>query len=178
MGFRDRLARFCPYTTLKEEASTSESPLMRRIGGRKVAFIYLVLAVGLATPIAYSFFLQPQAKLVTLSDLKVRIVTDKNEYNVNETIRAALYVYNNNPYPVRLEPIREIYISGNSVSESEKISTICYLDYSAQYQYIFIEASSSLVLYKQEFLTRIPGEFMINMLGASTTVNVIGRLGA
>jgi len=187
MGFRDRLERFCPYTTLKKEASASENPLAQRIRGRKTAFIYLVLAIGLITPIAYSFFSEPQTKLVTLSDLEVRVVTDKKEYRVNETIKAVLYVCNNNSYPVRIEPIREIYISGNifssflvgdSVSEPDKIAGILFLDYPAQFQYISIAANSSQVIHEQKFVARLPGEFLINMLGASTTVNVIDHPGA
>jgi hypothetical protein len=182
MGFRDRLARFCPYTTLKKESSASESPLMQRIRGRKTAFIYLVLAIGLITPIAYSFFSEPQAKLVTLSDLEVRVVTDKKEYRVNETIKAALYVCNNNSYTVSLEPIREIYISGNIVSQifvegNERISGILLLDYPATFQYISIAANSSQVIHEQEFIARFPGEFLININGASTTVNVIDHSG-
>jgi len=177
MGFRDRLARFCPYTTLRKEASASESPLMRRIGGRKVAFIYLVLAVGLVTPIVYSFFLTPQAKLVTLSDLEVKVVTDKKEYHANETIRAALVVFNNNPYPVRLEPIREMYISGNTVSEPDKIVGILHLDYSASFQYISIATNSSHVIHEEKFVARLPGEFRIIMVEVSATVNVIDHLG-
>jgi len=182
MGFRDRLARFCPYTTLKEEAS-AENPLTQRIRGRKTAFIYLVLAIGLIIPIAYSFFSEPQAKFVTLSDLEVRVVTDKKEYRVNETIKASLYVCNNNSYPVSLEPIRKIYISGNIVSqiivsELDKITGILLLDYPATFQYISIAANSSQVIHEHEFVARLPGEFLINMLGASTTVNVIDHPGA
>jgi hypothetical protein len=178
MSFGDRLVRFCPYTTLKEESSASENPLAQRIRGHKTAFIYLVLAIGLMTPIAYSFFSEPQAKFVTLSDLEVRVVTDKKEYRVNETIKAALYVCNNNSYPVSLEPIREIYISGNIVSqiivfELDKIAGILLLDYPATFQYISIAANSSQVIHEHEFVARLPGEFLINMLGASTTVNVI-----
>ena len=183
MGFRDRLERFCPYTTLKKEASASENPLAQRIRGRKTAFIYLVLAIGLITPIAYSFFSEPQTKLVTLSDLEIKVVTDKKEYRVNETIKAALYVCNNNSYPVSLEPIREIYISGNIVSqiivsELDKITGILLLDYPATFQYISIAANSSQVIHEQKFVARLPGEFLINMLGASTTVNVTGYPGA
>jgi len=178
MGLRDRPVRFCPYTTLRKETSASESPLMRRIGGRKVALIYLLLAVSLAAPIAYSFFQTPQAKLVTLSDLDVRVVTDGKQYHVNETIRAALVVFNDNPYPVWLEPIREMYISGNTISEPDKISSILYLDYPSSFQYISIAANSSQVIHEERFVTRLPGEFRINILGASTVVNVVNSLGA
>jgi len=172
------LVRFCPYTTLKEQASTPANPLTQRIRDRKTLFIYLVLATIVLTPVVYGFFSEPQAKLVTLSDLDVRIVTDKKEYYVNDTIRASLCVYNNNPYPVSLEPIRHIYVSGNIVSDPEKISEMLFLDYPAQYQYISIKANSSQVLHEEEFVARMPAEFMINMNGARTMVKVILNQGA
>ena len=177
------LVRFCPYTTLKEQASTPANPLTQRIRDRKTLFIYLVLATIVLTPVVYGFFSEPQAKLVTLSDLDIRVVTDKEQYCVNDTIRAALYVYNNNPYPVRLEPIKHIYISGNIVSDNitfgdEKIVGMLYLDYPGSLQYLSIAANSSLVLYEHDFGARLPGEYRIIILGASTTVNVIPNQGA
>lgn len=181
MGLRDRLTRFCPYTTLKKQDSASTNPLTQRIREHKTAFLYLVLAIGFITPIAYNFFSEPQAKLVALSDLEVRVVTDKKEYRVNETIKAALYVCNNNSYPVSLAPIREIYISGNIsqifLSGNERISGLFLLDYPASIQYISIAANSSQVIHEQDFVARFPGEFFINMLGASTTVKVIDHSG-
>lgn len=178
MGLRDKLTRFCPSTTLKKQASASMNPLAQLFRERKTVLIYLALTAVLITPMAYSLFSEPQTKLVTLSDLEVRVVTDKKEYHVNETIRAALYVYNNNPYPVRLEPIREIYISGNIVSEPYKIAGILLLDYPATFQYISIAVNSSQVIHEHEFIARLTGEFLINILGASTTVNVICHQGA
>lgn len=181
MGFRDRLARFCPYTTLKKQDSASTNPLTQRIREHKTAFLYLVLAIGFITPIAYNFFSEPQAKLVTLSDLEVRVVTDKKEYRVNETIKAALYVCNNNSYPVSIAPIREIIISSNIyqifVEGNERISGILFLDYPASIQYISIAANSSQVIHEQDFVARFPGEFFINMLGASTKIKVIDHSG-
>jgi hypothetical protein len=64
------------------------------------------------------------------------------------------------------------------VSELDKITGILLLDYPATFQYISIAANSSQVIHEQEFVARLPGEFLINMLGASTTVNVIDHLGA
>ena len=181
-GFRDRLARFCPYNTLKKQDSASMNPLTQRIREHKTAFLYLVLAIGFITPIAYNFFSEPQAKLVMLRDLEVRVVTDKKEYRVNETIKAALYVCNNNSYTVSIAPIREIVISGNILSQifvsgNERISEILLLDYPANCQYISIAANSSHLIHEQDFVARLPGEFFINMLGASTKIKVIDHSG-
>ena len=178
MDFRNKLMRFCPYTTLKKQTSASMNPLSHRIRDRKTLLINLMVAAMVITPMVFSVFSEPQIMFVNLSDLEVRVVTNKKEYYVNETIKAALYVYNNNPYPVRLEPIRVIYISGNYVSDPEKISGIAHIDYAEQYQYILIKANSSKLLFEDEFIVRKLGEFMINMLGASTTVNVIPNQGA
>lgn len=176
MGLKNKLARFCPYSTLKNR---TENPLVQHIRERKSVFIILALAVGLMTPIAYSLLSGPQTKLVTLSDLEVKVVTDKREYSVNETIRVSLIVCNNDSYPVYLEPVREIYIAGNLLSEflvlddGDKVTGILLLDYPADYQYMFIEANSCRVIHEHEFIARHAGEFHINMLGASTTVRVI-----
>ena len=179
MSLRDSLARFCPYTTLKKEASSSENPLVKRFRERKT-FISMVVVAALLIPMAYSFFSNPQTKLVTLRDLEIRVITDKKEYRVNETIKVELCVFNNNSYSVMVKPIKEIYVSGNSVYilgnsviEPQKISGILILDYPAEYQYILIDANSRHVIYKEEFVARLPGEFLINMLGASVSVNVM-----
>jgi hypothetical protein len=64
------------------------------------------------------------------------------------------------------------------VSEPNKIAGILHLDYPATFQYISIAANSGQVIHEEEFVARLPGEFLINMLGASTTVNVVGHPGA
>ena len=175
IDLKNKLARFCPYTTLKNRA---ENPSMQHIRERKSVFIILALAISLMVPIAYSLLSGPQTKLVTLSDLMVKVVTDEKEYGVNETIRASLIVCNNNSYPVKLEPIREIYMAGSVLSEflllddGAKVNGILLLDYPADYQYMFIEANSCRVIHEHEFIARHTGEFFINILGASTAVRV------
>jgi hypothetical protein len=173
MGLGDKLARFCPYTTLKRESLASENSLSKHLREKRV-IIAVALAMVLAVPFVYGFYSTPQTKVVALSDLDVRVITDKNEYRANETIKASLIVYNNNSYSVQIEPIRQMYISGNSVSVLEKVNAILFLDYPAQYEYIQIDTNSSHVVHTEVFVARVPGEFMINILGAGVSVDVLG----
>lgn len=113
----------------------------------------------------------PYIPTVTVGELRVEIVTDKEEYFLGESFNATLYIVNDRSTPVKLKPITEYYFSGNSKADPNKIVGLVHVT-PVKGEMIHIPANSRIRFDQVVFKPEYPGEFVINGLGASLTVNV------
>ncbi len=101
------------------------------------------------------------------------IWTNKETYELGETIEAAIVFRNNADHPLEINPIYSFSFSGNSVYEPNKISGGAFADYASDAK-IMIPANGNITFTKSSFTPTYPGPFKITGLGVSKTVNVTG----
>jgi len=108
---------------------------------------------------------------VNFNSLRKELVTDKVEYNVGEQINATLFVYNDEPYNVKFKAIKNYYITGYSLGDQNKI--IDYVSVTTTSEYKIIPKNSRLKIADAVFIPQQEGEFFIQIMGISITLNVI-----
>jgi hypothetical protein len=101
------------------------------------------------------------------------IWTNKETYELGETIEAAIVFRNNADHTLEINPIYSFSFSGNSVYEPNKISGGAFEDYASDAK-IMIPANRNITFTKSSFTPTYPGPFKITGLGVSKTVNVTG----
>lgn len=121
--------------------------------------------------LAFISYSNPNILIVTLSDLHVELVTDKQEYLLNETVISSIIVYNNNYYPVKLKMITSYSVKGYNEFDTERVVAI--VNVNPTNEYIIIPKKSSLSLFTETFTPQSSGRFIISYLGETTTVNVL-----
>ena len=136
---------------------------------RSVILCTIIFTI-IIVPITYNYLSVYEIREVTLYDLRVELITDRKTYFLNETIKAIVYLCNDNPYPVNIKQILTYYSTGYSVIDQNKISSI--ISVTPVEDWITIPAKSNIKFHQQMFTPRFVGEFFIHILGASVTVNI------
>lgn len=132
--------------------------------------LYLIIFVSLIASVCYVYYSKSYVPIVTLRDLRVEVVTDKPEYNLNESIEATLYFCNDGPRPVKIKMILHFSYIGYTEGDTERIGAD--VNISPAEEYFLIPANSRAPYFRATFRPQSPGEFIIRILGASVTVNV------
>lgn len=141
---------------------------------KKILLIFFFTA-ALAVFLSFKYYSTPYIPTVTLRELRIEIVTDKEEYYLGELFKATLYIVNDRSTPVKLKSITEYTFSGNSKADPNKIVAKVFVT-PEKGAMIHIPANSRFRLDQFVFKSEYPGEFVINGLGASLTVNVIDKV--
>jgi hypothetical protein len=88
----------------------------------------IALLLALITISAASNQLQQIApKRVSVNDLKVEITTTKSVYNVGEVINGTIWLVNETPQPVHLDPIYTAYLTAGYTSNLYSATRARYL---------------------------------------------------
>ncbi len=139
---------------------------MKRVHVAAAVMIVIVVLAWYLYNSAYS------VRVVGLHELRKEVLTEREEYRIGEPVKAALILYNDHAYPVKFKAITLYGISGYSVSEGKPVAAQVYC--TPVQSYTEMDAKSQLVLATHTFNPEHPGEFKINIMGESLSVNVTG----
>ena len=106
------------------------------------------------------------------SHTRVELVTDKREYHINETITARIIIYNENNHPIRIKSITKYSSMGRSKSESNP-TVVADVHITPAGEYLTIDGKSNIVPIVEHFHPDKIGEYLISIMGCTTTVNII-----
>lgn len=148
-----------------------------RIGRQqnKILLIFFFTA-ALAVFLSFKYYSTPYIPTVTVRELRIEIVTDKEEYYLGESFKATFYIVNDRSTPVKLKPITKYTFCGNSKADPNKSMCVDVNVTPEKGAMIHIPANSRLRLDQVVFKPECLGEFVITGLGASLTVNVIDKV--
>jgi len=110
--------------------------------------------------------------LVDFRTVHLIIETEKDEYELGESIRTTIYVFNPTAEDVQIRSITNYLVDANS--EYDPNPSIIGASQSPVGAYIKINANGRYTFVLQTFTPNYPGEFRITCLGVSKTVNVTG----
>ncbi len=100
------------------------------------------------------------------------IWTNKEAYELGETIEAAIVFINKGDQQLEINPIYSFTFSGNSVYDPKQVAGGVFVDYADPK--ITIPANGNITFTKSSFTPTYPGPFKITGLGLTKTVNVTG----
>lgn len=138
---------------------------------RNANFVMLFLVVI----IAVSLILMEQGREVPQMEsqgYEKVIWTDKERYELGETIEAAIVFINKGDQPVEVYPIYSFTFSGNSVYDPMQITGGVFVEYAEDK--IPIPANGNITFTDSSFTPTYPGPFKITGLGLTKIVNVTG----
>ena len=130
------------------------------------AFLCLVIVVFYATA----------PPVVSLADMEKRIMSDKNEYYLGETVNIKVQLVNSFDHDVRLEPITRITY-GTVQAGKPWVSADVNINIVRGSAY-HIPSHGNLTILDEALSPTEPGEFTFNVLGESLTVMIHPYKGA
>ena len=148
---------------------------------RRFSRIYSVFSLGLIVLCFLAALRVNLGPMVSLSELRLEIVTDKMEYSLGETINAKFYIVNDKPHPVKIPFFHNYQFLGKSEADySDKIITLVFQDPAPDGTTIPIPAQSKYLFGQYTFKPTSTGRFTITVgilgqnegLGGSLTVIV------
>ena len=142
--------------------------------GKQENLVYFTMLV-MALITGYSLYVSGQTTDLpkSSSGLYERIVwTNKETYELGETVEAAILFINHGDQPLEIYPIYSYTFSGNSVYDPKQITGKVFVDYAEDK--ITIPANGNLTFQSGSFKPTYPGPFKITGLGITKTVNVTG----
>jgi hypothetical protein len=140
---------------------------------RKIIYSSMLL-LAIVTIASISLFNDTPDSDEKTSGLYEKIIrTNKETYELGETVEAAIVFRNNADHPLEINPIYSFSFSGNSVYEPNKISGGVFVDYASDAK-IMIPANGNITFTKSSFTPTYPGPFKITGLGLTKTMNVTG----
>ena len=152
------------------------------INGDRVAqyFGMIILALILSSGMVFMKLkdIQPEVEtapenLVDFRTVQLIIETDKEEYELGETVDTSIFVYNPTSEDVWILPISNYNINANSENDPDP-SRLAVSDSYPSGSYIKIEANGKYAVDHQTFNPEYPGPFTIECMGMKKTVNVTG----
>lgn len=130
------------------------------------AFLCLVIVVSYTTA----------PPVVSLADMEKRIMSDKNEYYLGETVNIKVQLVNSFDHDIRLEPITRITY-GTVQAGKPWVSADVNINIVRGSAY-HIPSHGNLTILDEALSSTEPGEFRFNVLGESLTVMIHPYKGA
>ena len=107
---------------------------------------------------------------ISLGDMEKRIVTDREEYILGETVNISFIIVNPLDRDARLEPVRE-FTYGATMNGESLVNAVMHLNYPFG-SVMAIRAGANYTLSKESLTPTEPGDLTVHAFGESLSVTI------